>query len=89
MRIAVLLLLQHLAHFLFACDIDSSTECFGLHGGDPQTANLGDGNGWVDQDMELRQDYGNAAVGTCLESLIGGNHFRSVLSRLKVGSTFN
>lgn len=58
--------------------ITSSTECFGLHSGDPQTANLGDGNGWVDQTIELRQDYGDADVGTCLESVIGGNHFRFI-----------
>lgn len=56
----------------------SSTECFGIHLGDPQSANLGDGNGWVNQTVELRSDYGDAGVGTCLESLIGGNHFRSV-----------
>ena len=56
----------------------SSTECFGIHLGDPQSANLGDGNGWVNQTIELRSDYGDADAGTCLESLIGGNHFRSV-----------
>ncbi|KAK7692685.1 hypothetical protein QCA50_004318 [Cerrena zonata] len=60
----------------YARAIGFSTECFGLHSGTPQTANLGDGNGWVDQTIELRQDYGNADVGTCLESVIGGNHFR-------------
>lgn len=59
---------------------DSSEECFGLHLGTPFSANLGDGNGWVNQTIELRQDYGNAGVGTCLESLIGGNHFRWVSS---------
>jgi hypothetical protein len=56
----------------------SSTECFGIHIGDPQSANLGDGHGWFNQTNELREDYGNPDVGTCLESLIGGNHFRSV-----------
>jgi hypothetical protein len=40
------------------------------------SANLGDGNEWVNQTIELRQDYGNAGIGTCLESLVGGNHFR-------------
>ena len=40
------------------------------------SANLGDGNGWVNQTIELRQDYDNEGIGTCLESLIGGNHFR-------------
>ena len=29
----------------------SSTECFGIHIGNPQTANLGDGNGWVKQSV--------------------------------------
>ena len=33
----------------------SSTECLGIHLGDPQTANLGDGNGNVAQTMELRE----------------------------------
>ncbi|PPQ89575.1 hypothetical protein CVT25_012247 [Psilocybe cyanescens] len=60
----------------FAKAIGFSEECFGIHLGDPQSANLGDGNGPVNQTMELRQDFGNADVGTCLESLIGGNHFR-------------
>ncbi|KAF8972963.1 hypothetical protein BDZ97DRAFT_1649476 [Flammula alnicola] len=60
----------------FAKAIGFSTECLGIHLGGPQSANLGDGNGSVNQTMELRQDYGNADVGTCLESLIGGNHFR-------------
>lgn len=53
-----------------------STECFGLHLGGPQSANLGDGNGWVNQTVEMRYDFGNADLGTCLESLSGGNHFR-------------
>jgi len=47
-----------------------------IHLGAPQSANLGDGNGFVNQTIELRQDYSNAGIGTCLESLIGGNHFR-------------
>ncbi|KAJ7161049.1 hypothetical protein C8R46DRAFT_1353713 [Mycena filopes] len=60
----------------FAQAIGFSYECLHQHRGDPQTANLGDGNGWVPQTMELRQDFGNDELGTCLESLIGGNHFR-------------
>ena len=54
----------------------SATECLGIHIGDPQAADLGDGNGWVNQTLELRQDYGIPSVGTCLESLIGGDHMR-------------
>ncbi|KAF9451255.1 hypothetical protein P691DRAFT_663543 [Macrolepiota fuliginosa MF-IS2] len=60
----------------FAKAIGFSTECLGIHLGDPQSANLGDGNGPQNQTIELRQDYGDPDVGTCLESLIGGNHFR-------------
>ena len=54
----------------------SGIECFGAHLGDPQSANLGDGNGYVNQTFELRQDYGNPDIGTCWESLVGGNHLR-------------
>ena len=57
----------------------SSEEYFGIHLGTPFPANLGDGNGWVDQTIELRQDYGSSGIGTCLclENLIGGNRFTS------------
>jgi hypothetical protein len=55
----------------------SAFECFGFHFGGLMSANkLGDGNGMVNQTIELRQDYDNEGIGTCLESLIGGNHFR-------------
>ncbi|KAI0655968.1 hypothetical protein C8Q70DRAFT_406151 [Cubamyces menziesii] len=60
----------------YARAIGFSTECFGIHLGNPFPANLGDGHGWVNQTVELREDYGDASAGTCLESLIGGNHFR-------------
>jgi len=51
-------------------------ECLGLHMGAPQKANLGDGKGFADQAMELRAHFGIPAFGTCIESLVGGNHFR-------------
>ncbi|KIK55595.1 hypothetical protein GYMLUDRAFT_230956 [Collybiopsis luxurians FD-317 M1] len=60
----------------YAQAIGFSTECLGIHLGGPQSANLGDGNGFVNQTTELRQDFGDPALGTCLESLIGGNHLR-------------
>ncbi|KAF8813616.1 hypothetical protein BYT27DRAFT_7083584 [Phlegmacium glaucopus] len=60
----------------FAKAIGFSSECLGIHLGAPQSANLGDGNGSVNQTVELRQDFSNSDLGTCLESLIGGNHFR-------------
>lgn len=56
----------------------SATECLGFHLGGPQSANLGDGNGAVNQTTELRWDYGSTGIGTCLESLAGGNHLRYV-----------
>jgi hypothetical protein len=52
----------------------SSTECLGIHLGDSQTANLGDGNGNVAQTIELRENL--KIGGTCEESLVGGNHLR-------------
>ncbi|KAF7980781.1 hypothetical protein HWV62_36843 [Athelia sp. TMB] len=60
----------------YAQAIGFSEECLGFHLGGPQSANLGDGNGWVNQTTELRFDYGSTGVGTCLESLVGGNHLR-------------
>ncbi|KAN0140232.1 hypothetical protein V8E53_002128 [Lactarius tabidus] len=60
----------------FANAIGLTTECLSIHIGDAQAANLGDGNGWVNQTLELRQDYGNSGLGSCLESLAGGNHLR-------------
>ncbi|KAJ7018693.1 hypothetical protein C8F04DRAFT_365859 [Mycena alexandri] len=60
----------------YAGALGFAIECFGLHMGDPQQANLGDGHGWVNQSVELRQDYGSAPLGTCWESIWGGNHLR-------------
>jgi len=60
----------------WARSLGFSTECFGFHIGGPQTANLGDGRGYVNETAVLRYDYENAIAGSCLESLTGGNHFR-------------
>jgi len=60
----------------FARAVGFSTECFGMHLGVPQSANLGDGNGLVNQTMELRQNMGFTKFGTCIESVLGGNHLR-------------
>ncbi|KAJ7695015.1 hypothetical protein B0H14DRAFT_3100567 [Mycena olivaceomarginata] len=51
-------------------------DCLGMHLGGPQAANLGDGNGYVNQTQMLREDFGSTPIGTCLETLIGGNHYR-------------
>jgi len=64
----------HGDEFLFSRE--SAEECFGIHLGGLMSANLGDGKGWANQTYELRQDYDDSGIGTCLESLVGGNHFR-------------
>ncbi|KAG5342667.1 hypothetical protein C0989_010635 [Termitomyces sp. Mn162] len=61
-------------NFARACGM--SNECLGLHMGVPEPANLGDGKGWVAEREVLRQHYQLPFLGTCIESLIGGNHFR-------------
>ncbi|KAI6030426.1 hypothetical protein F5J12DRAFT_800289 [Pisolithus orientalis] len=53
-----------------------STECLGQHSGSDQAANLGDGNGWLNETAVIRWDYGNVTFGTCEETINGGNHFR-------------
>jgi hypothetical protein len=60
----------------FSRSIGFSSECLGVHLGSLQSANLGDGHGSVNQSFELRDDFGSSSFGTCLESLVGGNHFR-------------
>ncbi|KAI0770166.1 hypothetical protein C8Q74DRAFT_877111 [Fomes fomentarius] len=52
------------------------SECLGQHAGEPQTANLGDGNGQKNESAVLRWTYGDPELGTCQETIKGGNHFR-------------
>ncbi|CCM00102.1 uncharacterized protein FIBRA_02129 [Fibroporia radiculosa] len=58
----------------FALALGFARECLDIHLGAPMPANLGDGNGWVNQTIELRHDY--AIGGTCAETIFGGNHLR-------------
>ncbi|KAJ7105048.1 hypothetical protein C8R43DRAFT_226270 [Mycena crocata] len=60
----------------FFLSIDFASECLGQHQGDAQTANLGDGNGWKNETAVLRYDYKDPSLGTCQETIQGGNHFR-------------
>ncbi|KAH8806619.1 hypothetical protein DL96DRAFT_1671895 [Flagelloscypha sp. PMI_526] len=53
-----------------------SGECLGQHQGEPQIANLGDGRGWVNESAVIRFNYGDPQLGTCTETIKGGDHFR-------------
>ncbi|KAJ7028460.1 hypothetical protein C8F04DRAFT_65306 [Mycena alexandri] len=60
----------------FFLGVGFAGECLGQHEGAPQTANLGDGNGYVNETAVLRWDYTDPSLGTCRETVLGGNHFR-------------
>jgi len=51
-------------------------ECLGQHIGNDQAANLGDGNGVLNETAEMRWAYGDPQFGTCKETVNGGDHFR-------------
>jgi len=53
-----------------------SSECLGQHMGSDQMANLGDGHGYLNETAVIRWDYGDPSLGTCKETIEGGNHFR-------------
>ncbi|KAI0040047.1 hypothetical protein FA95DRAFT_1566747 [Auriscalpium vulgare] len=53
-----------------------AAECLGSHSGSDQAANLGDGHGYLNETAVIRWDYGDPTVGTCKETIEGGNHFR-------------
>lgn len=59
--------------------IGFSFECFDMHLGTPMRADLGDGNGMALERFEYREikawDAGRT-IGSCRESVAGGNHFR-------------
>ncbi|KAG9118802.1 hypothetical protein FRC07_006506, partial [Ceratobasidium sp. 392] len=56
--------------------MDFSGECLGQHLGSDQQANLGDGKGAVNETAVMRYNFKDAYVGTCRETVEGGNHFR-------------
>ncbi|QRV77516.1 hypothetical protein RhiJN_05531 [Ceratobasidium sp. AG-Ba] len=60
----------------FFLSMDFSGECLGQHLGSDQQANLGDGKGAVNETAVIRYNFGDAYVGTCRETVEGGNHFR-------------
>ncbi|KAK7462293.1 hypothetical protein VKT23_007893 [Stygiomarasmius scandens] len=56
--------------------LDFAGECLGQHSGSDQGANLGDGNGAKNETAVIRYDYHDPQLGTCQETINGGNHFR-------------
>lgn len=56
--------------------MDFSGECLGQHLGSDQQANLGDGHGAVNETAVMRYNFKDPYVGTCRETIEGGNHFR-------------
>ncbi len=58
--------------------LDFDRECLGLHAGGAQKAYI-DPRGWRDQEFLYRQVYTplDHVFGTCIESLVGGNHIRA------------
>ncbi|KAJ7858163.1 hypothetical protein B0H13DRAFT_2254519 [Mycena leptocephala] len=71
----------------FFLSVGFAGECLGQHEGAPQTANLGDGNGYVNETAVLRWDYYDPALGTCQETIKGGNHFRYWVQNGKSGDS--
>lgn len=53
-----------------------SGECLGQTGGSRQGMDLGDGHGNKNQTAVMRWNYGDPQLGTCTQTVIGGNHFR-------------
>ncbi|SPO27328.1 uncharacterized protein UTRI_10445 [Ustilago trichophora] len=58
--------------------LDFDKECLGLHAGGFQKAYI-DPRGWRDQEFIYREVYTplDHVFGTCIESLVGGNHIRA------------
>ncbi|KAF8073995.1 hypothetical protein FPV67DRAFT_778304 [Lyophyllum atratum] len=53
-----------------------SSECLGQRSVSNQKVNLGDGKGYLNETAVIRWDYGDPQLGTCKETIQGGNHFR-------------
>ncbi|BGP24858.1 secreted protein [Rhodotorula toruloides] len=70
------LLMTDSGFFDFCESIYFSGECLGQTGGLRQAANLGDGKGMINQTTLLRENFGDPSLGTCLETVNGGFHFR-------------
>lgn len=67
--------------------LNFSGECLNQRMGNPMQADLADGDGLKNQTAVIRYNYGDPALGTCLESIQGGNHFRYWLQDGPKGNT--
>ncbi|BGP16408.1 hypothetical protein JCM10213_004036 [Rhodosporidiobolus nylandii] len=70
------LLMTDEGFFDYAESLEYSGEFLGQTGGERQAANLGDGQGEINQTTLLRYNYGDPAWGTGWETINGGSHFR-------------
>ncbi|GAA6007042.1 hypothetical protein JCM10207_009181 [Rhodosporidiobolus poonsookiae] len=70
------LLMTDEGFFDYSESLEYSGECLGQTGGERQAANLGDGNGQINQTTLLRYNYGDPYIGTCYETINGGSHYR-------------
>ncbi|GAA5983621.1 hypothetical protein JCM11641_007302 [Rhodosporidiobolus odoratus] len=70
------LLMTDEGFFDYSESLQYSGECLGQTGGERQGANLGDGNGEINQTTLLRFNYGDPSLGTCYETVNGGSHYR-------------
>ncbi|KIY71567.1 hypothetical protein CYLTODRAFT_450734 [Cylindrobasidium torrendii FP15055 ss-10] len=67
--------------------LNFSGECLNQQMGNPMQADLADGDGLKNQTAVIRYNYGDPALGTCKESIQGGNHFRYWLQDGPTGNT--
>ncbi|GAA5900071.1 uncharacterized protein JCM6883_006083 [Sporobolomyces salmoneus] len=70
------LIMTDTGFFDWSFSINFSGECLGQSDGARQAANLGDGLGFINQTILLRENFGDSVLGTCKESIDGGEHYR-------------
>ncbi|GAA5989414.1 hypothetical protein JCM5350_000695 [Sporobolomyces pararoseus] len=70
------LLMTDTGFFDWSFSINFSGECLGQSDGAKQAANLGGGRGFLNQTILLRENFGDTVLGTCKETIDGGQHYR-------------
>lgn len=64
-----------------------SENCLGADAPTKQKANLGDGNGYLNETNIMRWNYGDFNFGGCKQTVNGGNHFRYWVSIMVTSAT--